>query len=100
MKTYAVENEHGKLHAFEVPNSFLSRKGVVKLVSKIPGASIIKRPRFFSWFREDEFCKFEVDGQLFVVEEPYGDNSRFLISAEPPGWCPQLEVVIKAFSGA
>ena len=100
MKTFPLQNEDGKLHAFEVPNLLLSRRGVVKLVSKIPGASIIKRPRYFSWFREDEFCKFEVDGKIFVVEEPYGDSSRLLVSAEPPGWCPQLELVERAFSGA
>ena len=98
MKIHPFHNDEGKLHAFEVPNILLSRKAIVKLVSNIPGASVVKKPSLLSWFREDMFCKFIVDGQMFTVEEPYGDNSRYLVGAEPPGWCPQLEVVERAFS--
>jgi hypothetical protein len=100
MRTFPLQNEEGKLHAFEVRNMLLSRRGVVKVVSRIPGVSIIRKPKFFSWRREDVFCKFMVDGKLFVVEEPYGDNSRFLVGGEPPGWCPELEIVERVFSEA
>ena len=100
MKTYPLKNDEGKLHAFEINNLRVGRLGVVRIVEKIPEAVVIKRPKFLSWFREDEFCQFKVGSQLFTVEEPFGDNSRFLVGAEPPGWCPQLEIVEKAFSEA
>jgi hypothetical protein len=50
-----------------------------------------------SWFREEQFCEFEVEGQRFVIEEPYGDNSRYWIGPEPPAWCEQIGVVRDAF---
>ncbi len=34
-------------------------------------------PRRFSWMGEDEFCEFELEGQTFVVYEPFGDSSRY-----------------------
>lgn len=98
MKTFILKNEDGKIHAFEVENSLLSRKAVTGVVEKIPGASIIKKPKLFSWFREDEFCRFQIENQTFSVQEPFGDNSRFLISAEPPGWSAQIELVESIFS--
>jgi len=98
MKTYPLTNEEGKLHAFEIENSGLGRKGLVRVVEKIPDVVLIKKPKIFSWLREEEFCCFVVESQEFSVEEPYGDNSRYLVGAVPSGWCPQLEIVEKVFS--
>ena len=52
---------------------------MVRAVSQIPGVKILRRPRFFSWVREDSFCDFVLDGVGYEVEEPFGDNSRFWI---------------------
>ena len=100
MKTYPIENEDGQLNAFEIDNLLIGRQGVVRIVERIPEAVIIQRPKLLSWLREDVFCRLEVGQQAFTVEEPFGDNSRYLVGAEPPGWCPQLEVVEKAFREA
>ena len=100
MKTYPLKNEEGKLHAFEINNSWLSRNRVVHIAQGIPDVVIVRKPKMFSWFREEVFCEFKVGEQLFTVEEPFGDNSRFLVGAEPPGWCPQLELVEMAFREA
>jgi len=50
---------------------------------------IVRRPKFLSWLRESEFCQFEVEGITFVVEEPFGDNSRYWIGPRPPRWVSQ-----------
>ena len=100
MKTYPIKNDHDQLHAFEVDNLLIGRRGVVRIVEGIPGVEVIQRPKLLSWLREDVFCKFKVEQQAFTVEEPFGDSSRYMIAAEPPGWCPQLEVVEKAFRDA
>ena len=39
-------------------------------------------------------------GQRFLVEEPFGDNSRYWIGPEPPVWCEQIDVVRRAFLNA
>ena len=100
MKTYPLNNEDGKLHAFEIENARIGRQGVVRIVQTIPEAVLVQKPKSLSWLREEVFCQFKVGSQLFSVEEPFGDNSRFLVGAEPPGWCPQMEIVEKAFSEA
>ena len=99
VKTFDLFDDAGRLHAFEVSNLWLGRRGVVKIVRTIPGVTVLKVPqRMFSWRTEDEFCKFAVCGRQFTVEEPFGDNSRYLIASEPPGWCPELQTVHKAFA--
>jgi len=97
MKTYELLDTGGRIYAFEVNNSGLGRKGVCRVVETIPGTTIIRRPKFLSWFREEVFCEFDLDGQTFVACEPYGDNSRFWIGPEPPRWLPQTESVRDAF---
>ena len=97
VKTYPLTNKQGRLHAFEISNLSVGRRGVVKIIKKISGSSIEKEPKIFSWSREAEFCRFKVESQQFSVEEPFGDNSRYLVRAEPPGWCPQMEIVEKSF---
>lgn len=100
MKTFKLENADGKTHGFEINNASIGRRGVVRVVEGIPGATVLKRPKRFSWLREAEFCQFELDTKLFVVEEPWSDNSCYLVSAVPPGWCPQIDVVEAAFGNA
>jgi len=100
MKTYPLKNKEGQLHAFEIDNVRIGRSGVVRIVEGIHGVKLIKKPKFLSWLREEEFCQFMVGSHLFTVEEPFGDNSRYLVGAKPAGWCPQLEVVEEAFNKA
>lgn len=100
MKIFPMIEQSGQLHAFEISNSFVSRSSVVRIVRKIPRVTISSKPKLLSWFRESKFCSFTVDGQKFSVEEPFGDNSRYLVSAEPPGPCMQFEAVEKAFAEA
>jgi hypothetical protein len=77
MRVFDVRAEDGKLHAFEVENTWLTRKGVARIVGSIPGVRI--RRAKSSWFSRDDFCEFEVNGVGFVAEEPFGDNSRYWI---------------------
>ena len=67
------------------------------MLERIPGYHVLRRPKLFSYFREDEFCEFEVEGMKFVVWEPYGDNSRYWIGPQPPRWVPQIAQVRQAF---
>lgn len=100
MRTFPLLDDEGRLHAFEIGNHMIRRRGVVRVVNSVPNAKVLKKPRLFSWFREDVFCRFSVGGKVFSVEEPFGDNSRYLVGAEPPGWCEELETVHEFFGKA
>ena len=97
MKTHELLDEEGRFFAFEVGNSGLGRKGVCQVVETIPGAKLVRRPKFLSWFREEEFCEFIVDGKKFVAWELYGDSSRYWIGPEPIEPLPQTQRVRDAF---
>lgn len=100
MHVHDLMDETGRVFAFEVSNTIIGRGGACAIVKQIRGSKILRGPRFLSWFREDEFCAFEVNGQRFVIEEPFGDNSRYWIGPEPPVWCAQVDTVRQAFLDA
>src|SRR5262249_556173 len=99
-----IKGDDGKDSAFEVGNFHLGRRGLCRLVSRIPGCVVVRKPSRFRWSLEDEeeFCEFELDGVRFVAWEPYGDNSRDWVGPKspegtPPRWCPQVDRVREAF---
>ena len=107
MKTYGIKGDDGKEFAFEVNNFHLRRTGLCRLVSRIPGCVVVRKPSWFRWSFEDkeEFCEFELDGIRFVAWEPFGDNSRYWVgpkspAGHPPKWCPQVDQVREAFARA
>jgi hypothetical protein len=98
MKVFDIRDPQNRIFAFEIDNLGVGRHGVCKVVETIPGATLVRRPKFLSWFREATFCEFVVDGESFVAEEPWGDNSRYWIGPNPPRWVPQAEKVRDAFA--
>ena len=97
MRTYELLDDEGRLYAFEVNNTGLGRNRFCRVVENVPGARIVRRPKFLSWFREEVFCEFDVDGVTYIGWEPYGDNSRFWVGPEPTAWHPQTELVRESF---
>lgn len=94
MKTYDLKDAKGRVFAFEVPNTLLTRKRVCKIVQSLPGARLLSGRKELA---EEEFCTFEVQGQRFKALEPFGDSSRYWIGPEPPSWCEQIALVRDAF---
>lgn len=97
MRTYDIHTEDGELLAFEVDNLLLMRVGAIRVVKSIPGVKIISA----RWVREDVFCRFELSGREFMVEEPWGDNSRYCIGPmEPVEPTEQIKQARAAFQSA
>jgi hypothetical protein len=92
-----IKDAGGRVLAFEVKNSTLGRRGVCKVLARIPGCRLVRTPKFLSWLRETEFGQCEIEGVTFVVEEPFGDNSRYCIGPQPPRWVSQIATVRQAF---
>ena len=98
MKTHPIQNEQKQLYAFEINNTFKGRRAVTKIIETIPNVTVTKKPKFFSWFGDNDiFCIFNLNNKEFTVEEPFGDNSRYLIVSNPPGHCPELVVIEEVF---
>jgi uncharacterized protein (DUF1499 family) len=100
MNIYDLHDEQNRPFAFEISNLVLGRHGVCRVVESIPGAKVVRKPKFLSWFRESTFCEFVVDGEMYEVEEPFGDNSRYWVGPSTPRWLPQTEKVRNAFARA
>ena len=94
MRVYDIGRAGEPPHSFEV-DSLLGRHRATRLVSKIPGARILKRPKLFSWFREDEFCVFELQGRHFCILEPFGDNSRYLVAQKEKEKSPEAFMLVR-----
>ena len=100
MRIYDIRDSDGRVVAFEVPNFFLGRRGACRVVRAIAAARILRTPRRFRLFDDEEFCEFELEGEQFVLYEPYGDNTRYWIGPKQPRWVPQLSIVREAFERA
>lgn len=106
MKVDRIAPKDGPAAAFFIENVTIGRRGFCRIVEGIP-AKIVRRPKFLSWFREEVFCEFDVDGVLFEAEEPYGDNALYWVGPAGTGidgrvlqYYPQIERVIAAFEAA
>lgn len=95
MRIYPLSSAEGVPHAFEVDNLLLTRGQACKIAESIPGAVIIKRSRLFR--DTDDFCEFKIGDDVFVIEEPFGDNSRYWVGPKDAKPSPSLEVVRNAF---
>jgi hypothetical protein len=56
-----------------------------------------KRPRRCRCPNTNEFCRFRVGDIEFAIEEPFGDNSRYLVYAKPPRAVTELASVRESF---
>ena len=99
MKIYQIRDEQARVVAFEIDNFLISRRRVIRIVETVVAARITFKPKWFSW-PQDVFCKFEIDGRHFCVEEPFGDNSRYWIGGDPPGWHEAFSQIVNAFERA
>jgi len=67
----------------------LSRGMFTRVIEKLPCLEIIRKPKLFSWLREDEFLEFSYKGEIYCVEvEPFGKN-YFEIHLKKPGCKPE-----------
>ncbi len=83
MKTYPHVRSDGTVASFEVSNAFPWSLGFMRrLLTSVEGVSGYKR----QWFNDDRFA-FVYCGRPCVVNEPFGDNSRYWIGPtekDPP----------------
>jgi len=100
MKSYDIKMPDGTLFAFEVERGFtLTRRGLVSKLRKISGINIVREPKLFACFDDDEFCEFFMNGVEFVAFEPFGDSSRFWLGPKDREVHEETEELKKILSG-
>ncbi len=87
----------GNLVYFEVSNIVLSRSEASSLVARLPGVEMVRKPKRFALYGDDEFCVFCWNGRTFTLWEPFGDNDRFHVAERPLGHSHELEQIRSAF---
>ena len=95
MRIHELRNAEGVPHAFEVSNLLLSRARACKIAESIPGATVMRRSRLFR--DKDDFCEFRIYGETFIIEELFGDNSRYWVGPNQAGRSASLALVRARF---
>jgi hypothetical protein len=98
MKTRTLKNDAGAVTGFAIGTLGITRRGVVKVLSSIPGIAITRKPGWVTAAGSDDFCEFMLEGKKFFVIEPFGDSDEFWVVTEPPEECPQSQKVRDAFN--
>jgi hypothetical protein len=89
MEIYENRNDEGQFVSFEIRN--VGRSRVCRFIEKTFLSSVVSRQR------SDDFCVFDLNGRRFVISEPWGDNSRYLIHQDLPQPSTELETLRSAF---
>jgi hypothetical protein len=95
MRTHILHNADGTPYAFDISNLLLTRNQACKLVSAIPGTAVIRRSRLFR--DTDDFCEFKIGVDVFILEEPFGDSSRYWVGPKDGEPSHSLDLVRSAF---
>lgn len=91
MKTWPISRSDGVPYAFEIPIGWPSL--LCKLLRSIPGVSHVNRTRL-----GDNRITFLFNGEPFVVNEPWGDSSRYWVGpSDPAGAATDIKPLHDAF---
>lgn len=89
MTTHEYRDRDGRVISFEIRNIGRSRATRV-IESAFPRANM-KRSH------SEVFAEIDLNGRHFVVNEPWGDNSRYIIHQQPPEPSTELDELRHAF---
>ncbi len=87
MKTYPITRIDGTLRGFEISSTWLTFRPLFKLLRSVPGVTDVRR----NWFNDDR-VSFNFHGREAVVNEPWGDNSRYWVGLKDPDSPPELDI--------
>ena len=79
MRTYPILKDDGSLHAFEITSAWIRFSPLFKVLNSVQGVSEVKRQRF-----NDDRVTFKFHSNDCVVNEPWGDNSRYWVGFVDP----------------
>jgi hypothetical protein len=87
MQTHPIWKEDGSLLGFEITSTWLTMRALLRLLRSVSGVTDVRR----QWFNDDRVI-FKFCGKNAVVNEPWGDNSRYRIGLEEPHASPGADI--------
>lgn len=85
MNTFAVrDDKSGHVTGFEIDSAYISPRQIERLLGRLEGVSDIALVGAFG-SGTDLRVRFRFKGTSYLVLEPFGDNSRYLITPEVLG---------------
>jgi len=87
METYPIRREDGSLRGFEITSTWLTFGPLLRLLRGVPGVTDVRR----RWFNDDRVT-FRFLGEKAVVNEPWGDNSRYWVGLAEPDASPEIDI--------
>ena len=98
MRTYPFDRD-GTITAFEIENTLISRRRIARLLATVPGVTDVKLGGEFG-SANDIRVSFKYLGDDYEVEEPYGDNARYIVGPKDPvATRHSIEQIEAAFRG-
>jgi len=87
MKTWPILRDDGSLRGFEITSTWLTFGPLFRILRSVPGVTDVRR----NWFKDDRVL-FNYRGVPAVVNEPWGDNSRYWVGLEDPDASPTVDI--------
>jgi hypothetical protein len=100
METHKITYEDGNLFAFEISSTWCSRRKAVSIIERLNNVEITKRPKWFSFKGQDVFCEFNYKDISYLIEEPWGDSSRYWIGPEEKSGNSGINEILECFNNA
>ncbi len=91
----SLEDDEGRMYAFEIDNAYISLRTVIRLLRLCDGVEITATRRTFS--RDEIHVKFKYEGVDMIVWEPYGDNSKYWVGPEHADECVSVSNLFSVF---
>jgi hypothetical protein len=88
MKIYDYLDDEGRIMSFEIDN--IGRSRALRFIESAFPSAIVKRQR------SDDFGEVDLNGRKFIVSEPWGDSSRYMIHEQPLGPSAELDALRSA----
>lgn len=87
MKTHPIKRMDGSLLAFEITSAWVRFGPLFKILKSVEGVTDIKR----QWCNDDRIS-FKYHGEKAIVNEPWGDNSRYWVGFEDPDQSKKIDL--------
>jgi len=87
MRTYPLLKDDGSLHAFEITSAWIRFGPLFNVLNSVQGVTEVTRQRF----NEDRVA-FKFHGFDCVVNEPWGDNSRYWVGLADPDTYSDIDI--------
>jgi hypothetical protein len=93
MRTHPILRDDGTILAFEITSAWVTFIPLLRILRSVPGVTDVKRQ-----YSCDDRIAFNLHGIPFLVNEPWGDSSRFWIGpADPTASSPDTRQLHQAF---